>query len=47
MVKPLQSAIEQFPKNIIEASYLSGKSKLITLLFIILPSIKKVYLHVY
>lgn len=41
MVKPLQSAIEQFPKNIIEASYLSGKSKLITLLFIILPSIKK------
>ncbi|AXX87005.1 molybdenum ABC transporter, permease protein [Malaciobacter marinus] len=41
MVKPLQSAIEQFPKNIVEASYLSGKSKLRTFLFIILPSIKK------
>lgn len=41
MVKPLQSAIEQFPKNMVEASYLSGKSKLRTFLFIILPSIKK------
>ncbi len=41
MVKPLQSAIEQFPKRIIEASYISGKSKLKTLLFIILPSVKK------
>lgn len=41
MVKPLQSAIELFPKAIKEASYLSGKGKFITLLLIILPSIKK------
>ncbi|PKI81605.1 molybdate ABC transporter permease subunit [Malaciobacter halophilus] len=44
MVKPLQSAIEQFPKNMVEASYLSGKSKINTLLFIILPCIKKTLL---
>lgn len=43
MVKPLQSAIEQFPKNMVEASYLSGKSKINTLLFIILPCIKKLF----
>ncbi|RXJ86536.1 molybdate ABC transporter permease subunit [Arcobacter sp. CECT 8985] len=41
MVKPLQSAIEQFPKNIKEAAYLSGKSRLKTLIYIIIPSIKK------
>lgn len=41
MVKPLQSAIELFPKAIKEASYLSGKGKFMTLLLIILPSIKK------
>jgi len=40
MVKPLQANIEQFPKEIKEASYLSGKSKVYTFLFIILPSIK-------
>jgi len=40
MVKPLQASIEQFPKGIIEASYLSGKSKIETFLFIILPTIK-------
>ncbi|WP_320035627.1 molybdate ABC transporter permease subunit [Halarcobacter sp.] len=40
MVKPLQASIEQFPKEIKEASYLSGKSKIYTFLFIILPTIK-------
>ena len=41
MVKPLQSAIEQFPQRIKEASYISGKSQFETLIFIILPFIKK------
>lgn len=40
MVKPLQSAIEQFPKEVKEASYIVGKSKIFTLVFIILPVIK-------
>jgi molybdate transport system permease protein len=40
MVKPLQAGIEQFPKEIKEASYLSGKSKVYTFVFIILPTIK-------
>ncbi|XOB62288.1 molybdate ABC transporter permease subunit [Campylobacterota bacterium DY0563] len=40
MVKPLQASIEQFPKEIKEASYLSGKSKIFTFLFIILPNVK-------
>lgn len=41
MVKPLQSAIEQFPKAIKEASYISGKSSVKTFIFIVLPSIKR------
>lgn len=41
MVKPLQSAIEQFPQEIKEASYISGKSQWETLVFIILPFVKK------
>ena len=41
MVKPLQSAIEQFPTGIKEAAYICGKSPLNTLILIILPSIKK------
>jgi molybdate transport system permease protein len=40
MVKPLQSAIEQFPKQLKEASYIVGKSKIYTLVFVILPVIK-------
>lgn len=40
MVKPLQSAIEQFPKELKEASYIVGKSKVYTLIFVILPVIK-------
>lgn len=41
MVKPLQSAIQQFPQEIKEASYISGKSQTKTLFFIVIPSIKK------
>lgn len=41
MVKPLQSAIGQFPQEIKEASYISGKSQSATLLLVILPTIKK------
>lgn len=40
MVKPLQSAIEAFPKAISEAAYMSGKSKLQTFIGVILPCIK-------
>ncbi|MBN2826085.1 MAG: ABC transporter permease subunit [Campylobacterales bacterium] len=41
MVKPLQSAIELFPKNVKEASYISGKSGVATLIYVVLPTIKK------
>lgn len=40
MVKPLQSAIENFPKEIKEASYMGGKSEMLTFLFVVLPTIK-------
>lgn len=40
MVKPLQASIEQFPKQVKEASYISGKSKIKTFLFVVLPTIK-------
>ena len=40
MVKPLQSAIEAFPKAIVEAAYMSSKSKLKTFLYVVLPCIK-------
>lgn len=40
MVKPLQSSIEQFPKAIKEASFISGKSEIITFVCIVLPTIK-------
>jgi molybdate transport system permease protein len=40
MVKPLQVSIEQFPINIKEASYISGKSEIRTFLFVVLPNIK-------
>lgn len=40
MVKPLQASIELFPKEIKEASYISGKSEIKTFLFIVLPNIK-------
>ncbi|KAB7887072.1 molybdate ABC transporter permease subunit [Poseidonibacter ostreae] len=40
MVQPLQSGFESLNKNMLEASYISGKSKLTTLFFIALPNIK-------
>jgi len=40
MVQPLQSGFEGLSSNMIEASYISGKSKLVTLLRVALPNIK-------
>lgn len=40
MVAPLQSGFEQLNKNMLEASYLSGKSKIQTLFQIAIPNIK-------
>ena len=40
MVQPLQSGFESLNKNILEASYIAGKSKLTTLFKVALPNIK-------
>jgi len=40
MVQPLQSGFENLPKNMLEASYIAGKSKLVTLFKVALPNIK-------
>jgi molybdate transport system permease protein len=40
MVQPLQSGFEALNKNMLEASYLSGKGKIETLLRVALPNIK-------
>jgi len=40
MVQPLQGGFESLNKNMLEASYLAGKSKFKTLLFVALPNIK-------
>jgi len=40
MVQPLQGGFESLSKNMLEASYIAGKSKLQTLFFIALPNIK-------
>ncbi|MDD2905132.1 MAG: molybdate ABC transporter permease subunit [Sulfurimonas sp.] len=40
MVQPLQSGFESLNKNMLEASYIAGKSKLQTLAFVALPNIK-------
>ena len=40
MVQPLQSGFESLNKNMLEASYIAGKNKLITLFQIALPNIK-------
>jgi len=40
MVQPLQSGFESLNKNMLEASYIAGKSKLQTLLHVALPNIK-------
>jgi len=47
MVQPLQSAFESLNKNMIEASYIAGKSKLQTLLFVALPNIKPALLSAF
>lgn len=40
MVQPLQSGFKSLPKNIIEASYTLGKSKLQTVFQVLLPNMK-------
>lgn len=40
MVQPLQSGFETLNKNMLEASYISGKSKFTTMLRVALPNIK-------
>jgi len=40
MVQPLQNGFESLNKSMIEASYIVGKSKLVTLLKVALPNIK-------
>jgi len=40
MVQPLQSGFESLNKNMLEASYISGKSKFETILKVALPNIK-------
>ncbi|MFP4487248.1 MAG: molybdate ABC transporter permease subunit [Campylobacterales bacterium] len=40
MVQPLQSGFESVNKNMLEASYISGKGRLVTLFKVILPNIK-------
>ncbi len=40
MIQPLQSGFEGLNKNMLEASYIAGKSKLTTLLRVALPNIK-------
>ena len=44
VVKPIQAAIDEQSKRYAEASYTLGKSKLYTLIFVLLPNIKKVIL---
>ena len=40
MVQPMQSGFESLNKNMLEASYISGKSKLTTIFKVALPNIK-------
>lgn len=40
MVQPLQSGFESLNKNMLEASYIAGKSKIETLIYVALPNIK-------
>ncbi|PHS58568.1 MAG: molybdate ABC transporter permease subunit [Sulfurimonas sp.] len=40
MVQPLQSGFESINKNMLEASYISGKSKIVTILKVAIPNIK-------
>jgi molybdate transport system permease protein len=41
MVQPLQNGFESLNKNMLEASYIAGKSKLQTIFFVALPNIKQ------
>jgi molybdate transport system permease protein len=45
MVQPLQSGFESINKNILEASYIAGKSKFYTLFKVVLPNIKPALLN--
>ena len=40
MVQPLQSGFEGLNKNMLEASYIAGKTKLQTIIYVALPNIK-------
>ena len=40
MVQPLQNGIESINKNMLEASYIAGKSRLQTIFFVALPNMK-------
>jgi molybdate transport system permease protein len=40
MIQPLQNGFESINKNIIEASYIAGKSKLQTIIKVVLPNMK-------
>lgn len=40
MIQPIQSAMENMPKSLIEASYICGKSKFQTIMHVVLPNIK-------
>ena len=40
MVHPIQAALSQFPRSIIEASYTLGKSPFVTAVRVVLPSIR-------
>ncbi len=42
-IKPLVSAIRQFPKSILEASYVSGKNRFTTFFLVLLPNMKRVF----
>lgn len=44
MVQPLQSGFESINKNMLEASYIAGKSKIQTLIYVALPNIKPAFL---
>jgi len=44
MIQPIQSGFRMVPQNLVEASYILGKSKMTTLIKVILPNIKNALL---
>lgn len=44
MVQPLQSGFESLNKNMLEASYIVGKTKLETIVYVALPNIKPAFM---